>query len=106
MPLSRDLDKRKRQLANLRPWRPGEAPNPTGINGRPIQAALLREAAADDYTILSRSIWKWAKAGRPWAVQLLLDRIDGPLPKQITADIRAEMAAQVKIIKGIDPEAL
>jgi hypothetical protein len=55
---------------------------------------------------LSRSIWKWAKAGRPWAVQLLLDRIDGPLPKQITADIRAEMDAQVKIIKGIDPEAL
>jgi hypothetical protein len=32
MPLSRDPDKRKRQLANLRPWRPGEAPNPTGIN--------------------------------------------------------------------------
>jgi len=63
---------------NLRPWKPGESGNPAGVN----QYTYRREAEKDldewckEYgREMVRVIADAARAGKPWAAKLMLDRI-------------------------------
>jgi hypothetical protein len=97
MGLSSDPERRARQLANLRPrpWGPGEVPNPLGINGRPIRAALLRQATGDQCDRLAAVVWRHALRGKPWAVQFLAERLEGKAPQEV--DVSGEVEHTVTI---------
>jgi hypothetical protein len=63
---------------NLRPWKPGESGNPAGINQYTYRTRAeqdLEEWCREFGRDLVRKIANEAKAGKPWAAKLILDRV-------------------------------
>jgi len=69
-------------------WKKGHCPNPSGRPKGPSITSLLRKMSQEvDFweeigeakrcEILALKIWKWALDGNRWAVDVILDRVDG-----------------------------
>ena len=75
-------------------WKPGQSGNP---GGRPSEKPFIdavRKAIKESNGIslqrIARKLIKMAELGKPWAVQLLCERLDGktPVDVRITRDVR------------------
>lgn len=94
VPASKDPEKRKRQLANLKPpIKPGEVRNPTGSNGRIVRQALLNELKPEDFQQFARNAAAQFRACSPFFVTFVTEQIDGSLPKAI--DLKQEHSGKV-----------
>ena len=93
----------EKQLANLRPWQPGQSGNPAGSSttSRYKQEieALLADALLDEVDGKTRAaaiidqVVSQAEEGQPWACKLLLDRI---LPATQKHEVTAPDASSVE----------
>jgi hypothetical protein len=69
-------------------WQPGQSGNPSGKSSlqtefeRALADALAGEKPAERASELAELVWKSARAGEPWAVQMLMQRL-APVPTQI-----------------------
>ncbi len=91
-----------KQLANLRPWQPGESGNPSGRSGAAYSAVVFKQLEAalqderDGKTRIAHIIEKvvsLAEQGRPWAVKMVLDRML-PATHPLDVDVHGLSAAE------------
>ncbi len=68
-----------KQLANLRPWKPGQSGNP---KGRPKRLSVLEILGEDKRRALIQTLFDQAMSGDTTAAKALLDRIDPTLARQ------------------------
>lgn len=71
---------------NLKPFKPGQSGNPGGRpKGSPSVTAVIRRLLEDEETVekLGKAILSQAARGNGAAMKLVVDRIDGPLPKKV-----------------------
>ena len=69
------------------PGNPGGPGNPMGRNVAVWRAALAGAVSADDVVAVTEKLLAAAKAGEPWAVRELLDRLLGKPNVQINASV-------------------
>lgn len=78
---------------NLKPFKKGEDSrrNPTGALCKEAAAfsmkfrnALAKKGKPDE---LAEVLWKYAKMGRPWAIDIILERLMGKVTQPIGGDI-------------------
>lgn len=99
-------------------WKPGQSGNPGGRRAeKPFIDAVRKALKAGNYEDLRKiaeKLIKLAVAGKPWAIQLLCERLDGKTPQEIkvTRDVRemsiddilGELAEVRAIAAGIGSE--
>lgn len=66
-------------------WKPGESGNPMGGKKPFIEAVrrVLLQEDPDALRDIARKLIKHAREGKPWAVELLCERLDGKAPQEI-----------------------
>ena len=84
-----------KQLANLRPWKPGQSGNPKGRPPvTPSIPDILRRIGAENagngitkLDAVMHRVFKYAIDGRAWAVQFIADRTEGKAIERVQAEI-------------------
>ena len=75
-------------------WKPGQSGNPGGRRSeKPFIDEVLKILKSGDGEMLrriARKVVRYAEMGKPWAIQMLWDRLDGKAPQEIklTRDVR------------------
>lgn len=115
----RNTEARRRSLANLRPWQPGQSGNPAGRKPAPdCLTDCLREVAAlpvggglTHVQKLARVLFRRALAGDVRAAVAIADRLEGrPAQRvELAADAEGGPKPLVFVVDkgdGIEPERL
>lgn len=91
-------------------WKPGESGNPLGASRRQRERALftaaLRAAATPEaVAAVVASLFARAQDGDNKAAEIILDRIDGPVPRDVLVSGSLTLAdAAAAIAEGCQPE--
>ena len=85
--LSKQTEKRERQLANLRKFQPGKSGNPGGRpkTAKPFLTAIIEhiEKHPEDVTAAIKTAFQQARRGSVPHLRELADRVDGPVKQQV-----------------------
>jgi len=93
-----------------KPWKPGQSGNPSGgsraLRERAVLTRLLREAVNDDAgRRIVEAVRARAEDGDMRAVEILFDRLDGPVPRDLHVSGSLTLAdAAAAIAEGCQPE--
>ncbi len=83
-------------MRGLRPFKKGDDPRRNKNGARCKEAAIFGEmfvnalAKGGDPKDLAKVLWKYAKAGRPWAIEMILDRLVGKVEQPVTGLFKFE----------------
>ena len=90
--LSSDPEKRARQIANLRPAKPGESRNPSGRPKDILTQTLRRLVNDGEAGKLMEALLSECRGGNVKALSLAFERLEGKAVQPV--DLKAEIAVQ------------
>ncbi len=83
----------------------GPGRNPLAEKRKSFQKLITECTSDEDLREVWATLFKQAKEGQPWAIKEVLDRCLGKATVSVELESDA-MTSFVKIIKGVDPDAI
>lgn len=105
--LSSDPEKRKRQLANLNPAKPGESRNPSGRPKDILTQTLRRLVDGKEAEALVRALLSEGRGGNIKALALAYERLEGKVaqPVDVKADVTVQRITELEVGVPAEPSS-
>ena len=88
-------EKRKRSLANLKPWKPGQSGNPSGRPKHDVAREIARAIFENNPEIAYQGLGQALSEGSAYVFKELADRAYGKMTDKLDVSVNAEVVERL-----------